>query len=408
MEETPKKQSLIRRLCGSTLLWIVLFLIAFDCFLISVRPLQYVQVRGLLTADQEPLNDKLESLYSAINKPNMIILGSSLPMHACFEADWLAANKPQWPTNYISRHTGSEYLNSLFSKNFAQPIHGYNLGMPACMISDSEEIFKDVLAHKIKPKILLITVAPRDFIDNMAQPVGNSRYSRFFADRRDGLNLSLAKKAEENTEELLNHAWRFFKVRADYSRTIEFIVCSSLGRASNIFNAATGRGYKRDQLSEITQGMTTAPYQDPEPGTRSASDDLVVYRKRYLPFNEKRLSTELNHLNALLAMARQNNILPIVVSMPIHPQNLALLSNLEQDKTFASIAQVCADNNTRFINLSDSNNYANNDFSDSVHLRSQASKRFFDELISALETDSTFSPQLSQLCSNNSKRIASK
>lgn len=397
------KDWLIKRLWRSTFLWILICLVGFDCFLIGVRPLQYVQVRGLLTEDQEPLNDKLEQLYSAISKPNLLILGSSLPMHACFEADWIATDKPNWPTNYILRHTGSKYLNGALNKQLGLNVQGFDLGMPACMISDYDTILKDVLAHNIKPKVLLLAIAPRDFIDNMAQPIGKTRYSKFFSDRRDGLKLSLTKTPEENTEELLRHAWRFFKVRADYNRTIEFIVCSTLGRASTIFNAVAGKGYNRQMLNDITTGMSTAPYRDPEPNDQAAQNDLVVYRKRYFPFNKKRLVAELGYLDGILAECRRQDILSIVVNMPVHPDNMRLLSNEQRDLVDTGITDICAHNGTKFININ-AKDYAGNDFSDSVHLRSKASTKFFDQLAAELKSSPYFSRELAQRLPNNKQR----
>src|SRR5437870_1477002 len=87
-EDKYSKPSVWRLLFASIFVWIIVCLIAVDRFLISVRPLQYVRAGGIVTADQEPLNEKLEALYSSVKTPEYLIFGSSLAVVSCVGSDW--------------------------------------------------------------------------------------------------------------------------------------------------------------------------------------------------------------------------------------------------------------------------------------------------------------------------------
>lgn len=390
----------------STFIWILICLIVFDCFLVGIRPLQYIKIRGLVPADQQPLNDKLEFLHSTIVKPDMLILGSSLPMHTCFGADWLAAGKPLWPANYLFRHTGTRCFSDLLNKALGVQLTGYNVGVSAAMISDDSIILKNILDQGIKPKLIVLMVAPKDFVDNLAQPAGKSRYFNFFNERKNGIQISVSKSLAENTEAVLNYCWRYFKVRADYSRTLEFIVCSFFGRAATFYNAATGRAYTPQMLKDIEIGTSPLPYTDPPPPS-VIYGDLDVYKRRYLPFDEKRLALEISYLHDLLADCKAKGMMVLVVGMPLHPENRKLLPPPQKQALYSAIENTCRSGSATFINMIDSDSYAANDFSDSVHMRAEASLRFFNQLTAELAKDTDFSQRLSQAMTGVKKRISS-
>lgn len=391
----------IHRFVGSTFIWILFSLIVLDFFLMTVRPLQYLKITGLVTADQEPLNDKLENLYSSIKKPDFLVLGSSLPMCACVGADWEFFGKPSWTINFCERYTGSRYLDKQLSKSFTSRLTGYDLGMPACMISDDYAILRDTYDHGLHPKMIILAIAPRDFLDNSAPPVEGSRYYKFLESRKLGPQVSVNKSLSENTNEVLQQFWRYFKVRADYKNTIEFIVCSLLGRASSFSYALEGKHFHRDMLSKVKIDLNTQLLSDAKPSQKVENSlDLAIYKKRYLPFNEQRLQQELAYLEKLLALCRSQNTVAVVINMPVHPANRALLPKAEKTRVSNSIAESCRKNQAFFLDYcaesSPEDPFGARDFSDSVHLRPPAAKKLVEKLASDLNQEKDFLNALRQ------------
>ncbi|MBS2007856.1 MAG: hypothetical protein JST01_12495 [Cyanobacteria bacterium SZAS TMP-1] len=104
--------------------------------------------------------------------------------------------------------------------------------------------------------------------------------------------------------------------------------------------------------------------------------DLQVYQKRYNPFNEKRMNTQLQALDELLATCASHNIAVQLVGMPISPANKNILGPGIYELMDKKVRQIASKYGTQVDDINQMESFEQTDFRDSVHLSKTGSLKF--------------------------------
>jgi hypothetical protein len=211
----------LRRLVSSTFLLTLLLLAIFDASLIKLRPLQYITDLRFIPLDQHPIVSKLLVYMESSDEANILLLGSSLPMCAVAEYDEKLYGAPRCSdATQLRRYLGAKFLEQQLSKKLNRPVRAVNLSIMACMASDMYIILEKSLEAGKKPDSAILCIAPRDFVDNLIQPIGRTPPFEILQDWRSlGDVLRRDIPLVESRYLLISAVWYYYRVKVDY-RTV--------------------------------------------------------------------------------------------------------------------------------------------------------------------------------------------
>jgi hypothetical protein len=395
-------KALAARLLSSPAIWIVLCLLAVDACVTYAKPLQYVQYGWIINTNEDPLGTKLNAMVSDRRKFDIVLIGSSLGMSLC-RADYRLPEYAGDQKKIDTLSTQIKYLDGILQNKLGRKVTTFNLAVPGSMISDDHAILEYLLENNLTPGQLLLTLAPRDFLDNHFS-AETSLYRQALELRSDpliGLKSSAKKLFDMSAHssspaarlnDCLSELWAYYRVRADYRRLVEYIACNWTERPPTLYDAVKtdSSTYSRNNLKTLKFSIPTSKFSN---DNRVAPAELHLrlngYRQAYNPVNHKRMQQEFGYLNQLLSCARRNNIPTIVAYMPLTADNLALLSPSAAEEIKTKLKNACDENGVTFLDLNNQRLFANSDFVDDVHLNCHGSAKFCDTVADELQQMST-------------------
>ncbi|MBX9878563.1 MAG: DUF1574 family protein [Candidatus Obscuribacterales bacterium] len=385
------------RLTKSTFLWLIVGLFLVDCAIKYGKPLRYMEMGGYIPADQNPLADKFDALKSEAKNTRVLLVGSSLPMCAAACADYRNGNISLPTVGYdLFTYPKAKYFESVLKDMVGKDLPVFNYSGNGCMVSDSYIVIEQAYKHGMKPKVVVLALAPRDFIDNLACATEKTSYYDFFEKlekNRAKFNLTNFN-AEETFNKTLADVWYYYKLKPDYHNLFCLGVSGALHRSTDLYSAT-----HRDPLqTEFTQ-VRLAAWGPPKLADITGDEekkkkDLKVYDTSYNPVDTKRFGREREYLFKTLAFCRQHDILPIVVNMPRTKRNQAILPEWFQQDYMKALTDASAEYGCPFYDLNADPNFTESDFRDSVHLNGDGGLKVFNVLTAKLSKDEQFLTQI--------------
>ena len=258
--------------------------------------------------------------------------------------------------------------------------------VPGAMISDQALVVHALFANHKSPRLIILTLAPRDFIDNMVGDNIASTPTRkvvSFIDRRQSFfprDVTFAGL----TNCLSNHLLFCDLVRRHILQVTRAEICNISRHPLNLADASHGFRTARRGATRADRAPAEA-----EPGAGASEEagadhqkrlelDLASYRKRYNPYSQSRTNAQLVSLEDLLRDCKQHSTAVLITVMPISPANKRLLGpGIYQDlgaKIRTTAARYGA--NVCDIDGMPGGDFRQSEFSDSVHLSKAGSIRF--------------------------------
>lgn len=251
-----------------------------------------------------------------------------------------------------------------------------NLAIHGAMLTDQELITKELIAHGNAPKLLILTLAPRDFIDNiLGRDLDNTPIKRvfsFMARRKCLLPKELSLEAVGDWLDL--HQKFTNLVRRKLGRALVESTCRITGRQENLWLAANQGTSQR--VNTLIAAPAGSPGARPEKNELLA-EDISHYRRRYLPPDEKRFTEQELALKALLTRATEAGIKVIIVEMPLTKENISILLPHQYRCFKESIQHLASLHSVSLVDFGDVKpTFDAADFIDSVHLSKRGAERF--------------------------------
>ncbi|HEY9788559.1 MAG TPA: hypothetical protein V6D17_24430 [Candidatus Obscuribacterales bacterium] len=291
----------------------------------------------------------------------LVMLGSSvlfipnLLADGCFEGVQLPFFNIVDYAEFALKHVRAQHVETLLFGAGGKKPQVLDLSTPGAFASDYEMIIDKMIAVGWKPPLVVLALAPRDFIDNTMKTQDNlMRY-----ELRRVLGISELVHAESlGTAAQLVNDWvagntaTFLRdFRSDVRRIAMFIKkrgkrpsAPSHVVVEDIPGAVQMPTLRTDDKGrmQITRSQLEGFYRGHPFGEKNKLLDLNGYNNRYNPPNFKQFEQQAVCLDRLIGKATANGIKVVLVDMPLTEENRALLNpKLAQmyDELLSSSAQ---------------------------------------------------------------------
>lgn len=369
-------------------MWLVLLLAVLELTANTLIPLANIahekQRPNQLT--QEALSYKAESLKKLTASPDVLVLGSSLPMAAIRYCDNQWIPQTEADSDALKHHLSTfqayyraVYLEKLLRDNVNHDVTVFNFTSAACMPSDASLILSKVLELKKKPKLVIIGFGPRDFMDNLVPEIGRTPAFNALANWPSlSGNLPSSFSTDTIRELMLIASSTYYRKRADWSLYFSELTNELVRPSRPKVNLATNSEKKSDGIPAAyakRQDEHVCPTK-----ARYEAWHIDDYKKRYNPPNHLRYEQELERFSHLLDTCRQKDIFVVVVNMPITETNRELIPKNLLKRYQADLGFYSQRYGAHYVDLSESPIFTADDFLDTVHLNPQGGKKVLDEL----------------------------
>ena len=299
---------------------------------------------------------------------DVVLLGSSQMGSAVFASDAQRLNKV---LDCLLHRKGVSLAVEL-EKRLGHPVSVFNWSLGGEMVSDAYMISKSLLVGNQKPKLVVIGVSPRDFIDNSLQYAGSTEPFHFFSPYVDLGNLS-----QYAFPDLIDHlAWALEK-----NFPIRKLRDEKVRALTEYTNAPVqplpGRQFLRTisgGAGDVKLGEWVITANIPN----MLLDNTKEYQSRFRDSNPAIYGPELKFFDALLAMMKKSTVRVLVVGMPSLKPNRVLLSHSFWQTWRSNMMSLCKTNDANWIDLTDSSRFDMYDFLDTVHMNAAGGAKLFN------------------------------
>lgn len=350
---------------------IVLFLIAAMAVALLVPP-KLLDAADGVESKYRVLVSKLSNFLTSSENPDVVVMGSSLVLMPSVRCDEKAeGKKPCYDTwvyeRLVPEYTKADYFAKQLQEQLGFNLSVKNLGVASSIMSDHQGIFETMLGVGKKPRLVILGIAPRDFLDNTISKPMNTPTRSFLTEFHDTSILPESFTAEGLQKYPTKLEHRFKKVMA-YIKTHAIDVACNVSKhpASADYVSTGGDGSERPNKLA----------------------DLDRYKNLYNPPNYEMLNTQVGYLRDFLISAEHNGVNVLIVNMPLTRQNLSALNSDALKEYKRQVNHLAMNYKATFLDLGSTSTYSLNDFEDCCHLNSKGGHKFFDDLIVAVKSDS--------------------
>ncbi len=385
-ESQLKRKSIWILVLSSFTCWLVVCLFGLNWVIQTVRPLQYIKTTRYVPLEQNPLVSKLPAFFDSNQRPQLLVLGSSLPMEAIarYDAEY-TGSFDQKNLNAVRKYTGARYLEHLIAQKNGSSMSAFNLTCVACMASDAELILRRVVESGRAPQIVIFGIGPRDFIDNIVPDVGKTPVCQLLSNRI-GLPeiFSQSRSFDETRDLLLGQMVYLYKARGDYKTMLTGWACDVFSHPADLYESNQMAKIEKHEMS--VKAQTESKPVATDAAKRSQFADLPEWKERYLPANFERFEKEKVSFQNMLATCKKNGIRMIVVNMPITSENKKLIPEKLYARYQNEICKMPAQNGDEMLDLDASDAFKLTDFYDSAHVNAQGGKKVQELMVSSAKT----------------------
>lgn len=339
-----------------------------------------------------------QEYLSAKTAPAVVLLGSSLMMHPVSRRDADYLNKD---LDYVHHHK-SEYLKDSLARALGlNDPSCFNFALPGSMISDDYIVTKALFSGDKKPRILVLGLSLRDFIDSgVSCPAATPpfRYLKRFVDINNIIGLAMPQVWQRIDYYVGNLVYLWNK-KLDTQVILAEDVKSAVGpimlricNPSLIEKADPTKNLPSNLRSEVEEGVFIVKSHSPY----SWEDNSAEYIKRYRVKHAEMFGIQAKFLVLLLDYCQAQNIAVLMVNMPITAQNMALMPAGQYGRYVALLKQTAAAKNCSFVDLNGSGTFQKTDFYDTSHMNATGGKKLLDSIAQAMIENKSLASMLTR------------
>jgi hypothetical protein len=321
--------------------------------------------------------------------PDVVLLGSSLiqiPTYSC-EADFI--NKDIDVATYFR----SQYLEDALKRAKVGSFSCFNFSLPGAMVSDNYMLERAVLVGAKKPKMIVLGMTLRDFVDRhcpCAASTVSFRYFQRFFNIDDIVAISMPEfwqRCEYVGGKVLFIVGRRLEVQAASAAMISDAV-------KRVFGAPDGPNPMDKFLSDINVGLVATRFSHPDqeafiihPREKYLfEDNSKEYRSRFGQGNKKLFGYEQQFLDRLLQLAAENKIAVVVANMPLTPQNMQLMPAGYYGNYVEGTKKACTKYGALYVDLNDGS-FSQEDFRDTAHMNAEGGRKLLERVANAVAAE---------------------
>lgn len=296
-----------------------------------------------------------EDWFRQKRAPDVVLLGSSLMLFPFWAMD---KEKHVCIPDLLHYRDSIALAGVLARHGFTNPTV-FNMAGPLQMVSDSYILTDQLLCGKLKPKCIILGIAPRDFCDfDLPTPISTSPARRLITWSNFGRYADLyLPNFMDRVELACNTTCNFYAHRRHTQRVIEDFMDRTYQRlrlpCPNGGIAVAGQG-----ALQILAG-------DEEYRWKNSEQE---YKMRYRQIEKSDLSTQLRFLLKLNESCNQRNIKLIVVNLPLSEVNRKLLPPGFYQRFCDQVGTAVRGTAISYVDLALNQEFTRQDFFDTSHL----------------------------------------
>jgi hypothetical protein len=321
------------------------------------------------------------------NRPekSIVFISSSLGIAAANMADYQKYGTPNPSAQLAMEYSQYRSLDEQIASTTGHKTQTINFSNVASMISEDLLVAKEAVRLHGKPSLMVLAIAPRDFLDHYTAAYHRSRLAQILITRQAESLWQNGKSNQENLDSLMCKIWPFYSQRVEYRDLLIKIACQSFNRSESLFsatkrlkNTAPTEAAPADLVAERREQRENQSSQTLALSDDIASDDKLVkfdndYKGRYLPIDTDRWKLEMESLQSFAKFCQDKKIPLLIVTMPITTRNQKLLPSDFLANHMKAVNKIATSSSSNFLDLMADQRFSDSDFSDTVHLRSTGS-----------------------------------
>jgi hypothetical protein len=317
--------------------------------------------------------------------PDIVLFGSSQMGSAMVASD----AKLLYEAVDSLTHRRAATLEHELAARFGRKVTAFSLASPGAMCSDAFMASSTLFKNGKKPKLVVIGISPRDFIDNTMPYPGATEPFKFYS---QFVNPgALTKHSYDGA-----FAWLQYGMENLPTRKLGTFVQASLTASGD---AADAKTKANNALAAIMGGGEAVPGKWLVPAVIPPmwTDNTKEYKVRFKNPHPHVYGAEKAFFEQFLAKMESENVSVLVVGMPSLPMNRALLPNEFWSEFRNNLIATTKRHGAEWMDLSDNAKFVKSDFLDTVHLNAEGGEKLFSliaqsirdrsHLCSALETN---------------------
>jgi hypothetical protein len=295
--------------------------------------------------------------------PDVVLMGSSLVNSACWSADAVTTKSP---IDCALHHRVVTLEKRLKEKLFLNDPTVLNVSVQGAGACDYYMMTRGLMEGPRKPKVLVLGIAPRDFIDNKMHNLGDTepfmfylRYVKFDEAVARAYTNPLLKAMGEIEWRIGRLPLRRFHSAVAGHLTDDGDIKKTRKQSGNQLRVALSNSALR-----VFPGDIVVPALVPE----GCYDNSAEYASRYKNPHPEHFKNQLFFFEEMLKRMKAQDIKVLVVDMPTMTKNRAMLPIPFWSDYTTKINDICARQNAEYLFLSASEDFVKKDFVDTVHV----------------------------------------
>lgn len=328
--------------------------------------------------------------------PDIVFLGSSLLLHPLTMLD---AHHLKRTVDYADYHR-SAYTEERIAASMGvkKPIV-FNYAMPGGMISDDWIITEAMVRSRKKPKLIVLGICARDFMDCKVRCPGvmpTFKYLSKAINMQPVLDLALPNLTDR-TDFVIGKIAYLWDVKPAIQELLRgqtrsaIAACGVTNGASQFSPEQLDKLLTADMSAELERGMMV---EEPDK-ERPFTDNTLEYLQRYKHRHESLFASEKQFFEKLLIAAKFNDIKVVVVNMPLTTLNVKLMPPGTYNEYLDAVQTLTSRHDAIFADFNDDDRFPSSLFYDTVHMNSVGGKRFVDALVNVISADKVCIEKLS-------------
>ncbi len=386
-EPSPAKKSRLSSIPGRPIVCALVLFAFINLALAAIKPNLQVKPTELpVRLSWEWWRTK--SYLAEPTAPDVVLMGSSLLMipASMVDADFLNRNID------AVKHPHSEFLEQRLKEAGAtRKISCFNFALPGAIISDQYLTAHSLFTGNRAPKVIVLGLSLRDFIDSGVDSATSTPTYQFFRhfdktnDVKDLLTVSPQATAEEFYNKINYLSDKRLELQAYFARPIKEAGATALVNipVNSKFDATKSQEKGDGDIlgnATVTEGNFIMPPHRVLPW----KDNTREYKKRFASANEKLFSNQMAFFDKLLADAKANHIKVVVANMPLTDKNMSLMPKGMYEKYLNEVNIRAQRGDLSLVDLNTQWVFQDSDFQDTAHMNAAGGAKFMDLLAKSI------------------------
>jgi hypothetical protein len=345
---------------------------------------------------------RTKSYLSEPKAPDVVLMGSSLMMipTSLVEADFLNRNID------AVKHPHSAFLEKkLLDAGAQRNISCFNFALPGAMISDQYLTAHSLFSDDHAPKVMLLGLTLRDFIDSGVDSATSTPTYQFFRhfEKTNDVKHLLTVSPQAAAEAFYNN----INYLADKRLELQAYFAKPINRAGQtaLVGIPVNSNFDVKEPQEKGDGnilgnatVTEGTFILPPHKVLPWKDNTREYKKRFASANEKLFANQVEFFDKLLADAKANHVKVVVVNMPLTTKNVSLMPNGMYERYMHEMVKRAEHGDISLMDLNSQWVFKDSDFQDTAHLNAGGAAKFMELVAMSLAKNESVREALAITC----------